>query len=107
MEGRATAAELVVVYGGEVVVNQTESVDQFDCCCGREAGLTGCADGGACVPRKYGAEALTAAEEGVSDCVIEAGGQGTGCERLREVLLDGGQWREDMRGRVHLGKWGG
>jgi hypothetical protein len=91
VEGGLSPAEIVVVDGGEIVVDEGESVDEFDGDARGEAVVAGTARGLAGVPGEERAEALAALSDGVERGVLE-GGWGVGSsEPSATPSLDGAQ----------------
>jgi hypothetical protein len=75
--GRAAAAEVIVVHGGEVIVDEGEAVDHFDGAGSREraGGFGGFAtDGGVAEKDEGRADAFAGAEKGVGGGFLEFGG---------------------------------
>ena len=72
--GGESAAEVVVIESGEVVVDEGEGVDHLERATGVEGGLFVASDGLGGEEDEGGAEALSGSESGVAHCLVELGG---------------------------------
>jgi hypothetical protein len=71
--GGESAAEVVVVESGEVVVDEGEGVDHLECATGVEGGLFVASDGLGGKEDEGGAETLSGSERGVAHGLVELG----------------------------------
>ena len=97
VDGRPAAAEIVVVHGRQVVVNQRIAVYAFERRRDLERGLCRDAEQARAFERQEGPQALAAAERGQPHGLDQAGGRAV----LAAVVENGGQSRLDKRCRVH------
>jgi len=88
MEGGPASAEVVIVHGGEVIVDEGEAVDHLDGCGGDDGLGVLSGDGLGGEEGQRWAQALAGGQQGVLEGLMELGADGLLLEESVEVGLD-------------------